>query len=121
MYSNLYKAGWVMMDSDARVIDTNELVESRLREQAARQLAAEEGLREGEDGSEPFQPGINPEVVDALLAKDGGENVLKSVSQKEKAALEQEIEEAREQLKALKETRCFKMPVRKLKRCGWKP
>ncbi|RKI93645.1 hypothetical protein D7V94_02850 [Parablautia intestinalis] len=103
MYSNLYKAGWVMMDSDARVIDTNELVESRLREQAARQLAAEEGLREGEDGSEPFQPGINPEVVDALLAKDGGENVLKSVSQKEKAALEQEIEEAREQLKALKE------------------
>ena len=39
MYSNLYKAGWVMMDSDARVIDTNELVESRLREQAARQLS----------------------------------------------------------------------------------
>lgn len=92
-----------MMDSDARVIDTNELVELKLREQAARELAGEKGFPEGEDDSEPgFHAGISSEVVDALLAKDGGESVLKNASLKEKAALEQEIEEAKEQLEALR-------------------
>lgn len=100
MYSNLYKAGWVMMDSDARVIDTNELVESKLKEAAAMQLVKEEALKEGEDG---FSPGFQSEVVDALLAKDGGESILKNNAfQKEKAELEQEIEEAKERLETLK-------------------
>ncbi|WP_160560586.1 FliH/SctL family protein [Parablautia muri] len=89
-----------MMDSDARVIDSNELVESKLKEAAAIQLAKEEALQGGEEG---FNPGLDSEVVDALLAKDGGESVMKSVSLKEeKAELEQEIEEANEKLEELK-------------------
>ncbi len=98
MYSNLYKAGWVMVDSDARVIDTNELVESKLKEAIAEQLAKGEDPGEGEGG---FNPGISPEVVDALLAKDGGESILKSGSLKEKEELEQEIAEAQERLESL--------------------
>ncbi len=88
-----------MMDSDARVIDTNELVESKLKEMSALQAAREEGAMEGEEG---FNPGIDPEVVDALLAKDGGESILKSAAMKEKAALDQELEETRKELDTLK-------------------
>ena len=50
LYSNLYKAGWVMVNGDTRIIDSNERVNSRIKE-AVRERSVQEGMPdEEEDG-----------------------------------------------------------------------
>ena len=46
--SNLYKAGWVVMEDDARIIDTNELVEKKLREAERKHYVSSAADAEGE-------------------------------------------------------------------------
>ncbi len=92
-YSNLYKAGWVMVNGNPRMIDTNKLVESRLKGVTGAK-GADDGGSPGEEG---FSAGLEMEAVDALLAQDG-RNVLKSASLKEKEEIDKEIEKAREEL-----------------------
>ena len=55
MFSNLYKAGFVHLGEDARVIDMNAILEKRLKEEAERRsrqpehelVAAQDGFTEG--------------------------------------------------------------------------
>ncbi len=96
MSSNLFKAGWYTVGEDARMIDTNELAEQRMREAAAREVQYEVSEDWGEgDG---FSEGLGAESVDALFAAEEGTTVLKSVSVQEQELLEQELAAAREEV-----------------------
>lgn len=92
MYSNLYKAGWFVVDDSTRVIDTNQLVEQRLKKAAAEKSIQAQEMR-GE-GTEGFVSGIDAQAVDALLAPEG--SLGPSFEEKEK--LERELESARVEL-----------------------
>ncbi len=100
MSNNLYKAGWVVMGDDTRVIDTNKLIEQKLQKVTC--------LRQGDqdawqmENREGFAAGLEAEKVDALLNPDGGEMVLKSASAKEQEAILQELEAARGELAQVK-------------------
>lgn len=96
MSSNLFKAGWYVVGEEARMIDTNELAEQRLKEAAAREIVYEPAQEWGED--EGFSEGLGAENLDGLFAPEEGSAVLKSTSLQEKEMLEQELEEAREEL-----------------------
>lgn len=95
MSSNLFKAGYYVVGEDARMIDTNELVELRMREAAAREIQYEE-----EDWGEEagFSEGLDAENVDALFASEDSGAVLRSASLQEKELLDRELEAAREEL-----------------------
>ena len=72
LYSNLYKAGWVMVNGDTRMIDSNERVNSRIKE-AFRERNLQEGISDEEgDG---FTAGLHAEEVEDLLDPDS-EGVL---------------------------------------------
>lgn len=96
LYNNLYKAGWVVVNDDARIIDTNKLVEQKL------QKAAKSGIyhvQESEDGEkEGFNEGISAEAVDALLDPDNEGAALKGASAEELERVKQELEEAKAEL-----------------------
>lgn len=94
LYSNLYKAGWVVVNDDTRIIDTNELLKKRLMKAAAENHPAGEGETGG------FTSGLNAEVVDALLEDES--NIRRQAALEEQAALEQEIVEARAELERMK-------------------
>lgn len=100
--SNLYKAGWYVVNDDARMIDTNELAEQRLREAAIREMQyGRETMKEdGEDTG--FAEGLNAESIDGLFAAEESGAVLKSASVQEKELLDREIEAAREELEMTK-------------------
>lgn len=101
MSSNLYKAGWVVIGENARVIDANKLMEQRLQKTAAsRPIRQEVWKQEDQDG---FASGLEAEKVDALLDPDSEGMVLKSASAEEREALERELEAAREELERVKE------------------
>lgn len=98
--SNLYKAGWVMVGDDTRVIDSNERMKMRLNEAVA------EGYRPREDSSEDgdgFTAGLDVAMVDALLSPEGQGNVLKAGALEEKEKLEEELEQAREELERIRQ------------------
>ncbi|MDE7251283.1 MAG: hypothetical protein K2N82_15690 [Lachnospiraceae bacterium] len=96
MFNNLYKAGWVVVNDDARVIDTNKLVEQKL------QAAAKSGnyhVQESEDeGKDGFYEGISAEAVDTLLDPDSEGAILKSASAEELERINVELEEAKAEL-----------------------
>ena len=99
MFSNLYKAGFVHLGEDARVIDMNAILEKRLKEEAERRsrqpehelVAAQDGCTEG----------LNAEKVDVLLEPDAEAASLQNASIQEQEQLRQEIEEARNELASL--------------------
>ncbi len=99
MSSNLYKAGWVVIGENARVIDADKLMEQRLQKAAARTVHREAWNKESQEG---FASGLEAEKVDALLDPDSEEMVLKSASVKEKEALEQELEAAGKELERVR-------------------
>lgn len=84
------------MNEDARMIDTNELVEQRMREAMIQEEFYEGG--EERDYEEGFSEGLEAENVDALFAAEDSGAVLKGASAKEKELLEQELEAAREEV-----------------------
>ena len=96
MSSNLFKAGWYTVGEDARMIDTNELAEQRMKEAAAREVRYEVPEDWGEEDG--FSEGLGAENVDALFAAEEGATVLKSVSVQEQEMLEQELAAAREEV-----------------------
>lgn len=100
--SNLFKAGWVVMNEDARIIDTNKLIEKRLKEAAASGAVHQNSswAFEDEDG---FSSGLEAEKVDALLDSSGEGAVLKSELQEELEAVSKELEAARGELAKVRE------------------
>lgn len=98
--SNLYKAGWVMVGDDTRVIDSNKQVESRIEQARAKGLLRREGDGEDPDG---FTSGLNVAMVDALLSPDGEGTVLKADAMEEQEKINEELEQARAELEQLRE------------------
>ena len=99
MFSNLYKAGFVHLGEDARVIDMNAILEKRLKEEAERRSRQpEHELVAAQDG---FTEGLNAEKVDVLLEPDAEAVSLQNASIQEQEQLKQEIEEARNELASL--------------------
>ena len=91
MFSNLYKAGFVHLGEDARVIDMNAILEKRLKEEAERRSRQPDGFTEG----------LNAEKVDVLLEPDAEAASQQNASIQEQEQLNQEIEEARNELASL--------------------
>ena len=90
MFSNLYKAGFVHLGEDARVIDMNAILEKRLKEEAERRSRQpEHELVAAQDG---FTEGLNAEKVDVLLEPDAEVASQQNVSIQEQEQLKQEIE-----------------------------
>ena len=99
MFSNLYKAGFVHLGEDARVIDMNAILEKRLKEEAERRSRQpEHELVAAQDG---FTEGLNAEKVDVLLEPDAEAASQQNASVQEQEQLKQEIEEARNELAGL--------------------
>lgn len=99
MFSNLYKAGFVHLGEDARVIDMNAILEKRLKEEAERRSRQpEHELVAAQDG---FTEGLNAEKVDVLLEPDAEVTSQQNASIQEQEQLKQEIEEARNELAGL--------------------
>ncbi len=103
--SNLYKAGWVVVGDDTRVIDSNERLKSRLEEARAEGYVSREDGTEDPDG---FTSGLNAAMVDALLSPDGQGAVLKAnasgeASLEEQQKLNEELAEARAELEQIRE------------------
>jgi flagellar assembly protein FliH len=99
LFSNLYKAGFVHLGEDARVIDMNAILEKRLKEEAERRSRQpEHELVAAQDG---FTEGLNAEKVDVLLEPDAEATSQQNASIQEQEQLNQEIEEARNELASL--------------------
>ncbi len=99
MFSNLYKAGFVHLGEDARVIDMNAILEKRLKEEAERRSRQpEHELVAAQDG---FTEGLNAEKVDVLLEPDVEVTSQQNASIQEQEQLKQEIEKARNELAGL--------------------
>ena len=99
MFSNLYKAGFVHLGEDARAIDMNAILEKRLKEEAERRSRQpEHELVAAQDG---FTEGLNAEKVDVLLEPDAEATSQQNASIQEQEQLNQEIEEARNELASL--------------------
>lgn len=99
MFSNLYKAGFVHLGEDARVIDMNAILEKRIKEEAERRSRQpEHELVAAQDG---FTEGLNAEKVDVLLEPDAEVASQQNASIQEQEQLKQEIEEARNELAGL--------------------
>lgn len=99
MFSNLYKAGFVHLGEDARVIDMNAILEKRLKEEAERRSREpEHELVAAQDG---FTEGLNAEKVDVLLEPDAEAASQQNASIQEQEQLKQKIEEARNELAGL--------------------
>ena len=99
MSSNLFKAGWVVVSQDARVIDTNELVKTKLND-----TSIGGGFLDGFDygGDEGFYEGLDASAVDALLDPDGSGAVIKNPAYEQQEVLNQELEAARAELETLR-------------------
>ncbi len=97
MSSNLYKAGWVVINEDARVINSNELIEQKLQSAAKMNMhkAASPGEEEENGG---FAAGISASSIDMLLDSDSESAVLKSASMEELDRTRQELNAAKEEL-----------------------
>lgn len=101
MSSNLYKAGWVVVQQDEkRIIDNNSRLEEKLN--AVLQSAAPTYEEDAYAAEESFSDGLFAEQLDALVDEEGAGAVIKREAAKEKEALLQEIEEAKTELEALR-------------------
>ena len=99
MSSNLYKAGFIHLGESARVIDMNEILEQRLKEEAERRSRRpERELVAAQDG---FTEGLDAEKVDVLLEPDAEAASMQNASIQEQEQLNREIEAARNELAGL--------------------
>ena len=99
MSSNLYKAGFIHLGESARVIDMNEILEQRLKEEAQRRSRQpERELVAAQDG---FTEGLDAEKVDVLLEPDAEAASTQNASIQEQEQLNREIEAARNELAGL--------------------
>ena len=99
MFSNLYKAGFIHLGESARVIDMNEILEQRLKEEAQRRSRQpERELVAAQDG---FTEGLDAEKVDVLLEPDAEAASTQNASIQEQEQLNREIEAARNEFAGL--------------------
>ena len=87
------------MEDDACIIDTNELVEKKLREAERKHYVSSAAAAE-EKG---FTGGLPTEKVEALLDQDAETAVLKSASLEEKEAVQAQLEQAKKELEEAKQ------------------
>ncbi len=99
MSSNLFKAGWFVVDESTRVIDSNTLMEQRLKKAAESRTYEERQQGETPEG---FRAGLDADTVDTLLAPDGKMEILKENALREQEALEKELEAARTELERVR-------------------
>lgn len=112
LYSNLLKMGFAdFQNVEKRVIDTNEMMEQRMEQLAAKQAESKKNeLAGAQDG---FAAGLSAETIEGLFgdgdSEDGiGSNVIKAVNSEEyeaaiadaNAAAEEILEQARTQARA---------------------
>ncbi len=97
MSSNLFKANWVVLTDDTRVIDTNELAAQKLQQAAL--IRSSEPVREQ---TEDFQTGLDAENVELLLDTESEDAVHKSASAEELSMVRRELEEARADLEQVR-------------------
>ena len=97
MSSNLYKAGFVHLGENARVIDMNEILEQCLKEEAERR-SREPELVAAQDG---FTEGLDADKVDVLLEPDAEAASRQNASIQEQEHLNRELEAARNELASL--------------------
>lgn len=98
--SNLYKAGWVVVGDETRVINSDEQMESRLEKARAEGFLRRETAVEDADG---FTSGLDAAMVDALLSPDGQGTVLKASDLETLETVNEELEAAKAELALLKE------------------
>lgn len=98
--SNLYKAGWVVVGDETRVINSDEQMKSRLERAKAEGFLRKETAVEDADG---FTSGLDAAMVDALLSPDGQETVLKASDLETQETVNEELEAAKAELALLKE------------------
>lgn len=93
--NGVLKSGWIMVNpTDTRVIDTNALVESKLKELAVK--IAEE-TAEDEDFPDGFTEGINAEQVVDLV-----ENQQPNQEEQAQAQISEMMEQAKNEIEAMK-------------------
>lgn len=97
MSSNLYKAGWVVINEDARIINSNELIERKLQNTARMNMHKAAPPEEGEE-NDGFAAGISASSIDMLFDSDSESAVLKSASKEELDRTRQELDAAKEEL-----------------------
>ena len=97
MSSNLYKAGFIHLGESTRIIDMNEILEQRLKEEAQRR-SREPELVAAQDG---FTEGLDAEKVDVLLEPDAETASMQNASIQEQEQLNREVEAARNELAGL--------------------
>ncbi|MCM1136141.1 MAG: FliH/SctL family protein [Clostridium sp.] len=95
LYRNLYKAGWFVMDGDARLIDSNERMKAVIKEAAAERASYGEGDLEN---AEEFTAGLQAAEIDALLDPDSEGVLLKNISKQEQEEIYRQLEEAKAEL-----------------------
>lgn len=95
--SNLYKAGFIHLGENARVIDMNEILEQCLKEEAERR-SREPELVAAQDG---FTEGLDADKVDVLLEPDAEAASRQKASIQEQEHLNRELEAARNELASL--------------------
>lgn len=94
MYSNLYKAGQVVVNGDARIIDSNELMKKKFQNV----IHAVENYSQEEQPEEGFMEGLSAQELDALTDENGGRSLIKSTAAQELDAVRAEIEQAKAEL-----------------------
>ena len=99
MSRNFFKAGWFVVNESTRVIDSNTLMEQRLKKAAESRGYEEKQQGEAIDG---FRAGLDADAVDTLLTPDGGVEILKETAMREQEALEKELEAARAELEKVR-------------------
>lgn len=98
--SNLYKAGWVVVGDETRVINSDEQMKSRLERAKAEGILRRETAVEDADG---FTSGLDAAMVDALFSPDGQGAVLKAGDLETQETVNEELEAAKAELALLKE------------------
>ena len=101
--NNFFKAGWVVVQEDTRVIDSNEMLEQRLQEEMALHAAHHHSQDYDPESVDGFSEGLEADQVDALFMQPGEGDVLKASSQEELDQINVQLEEARQELVQIQE------------------
>lgn len=102
--SNLFKGWFVSVDDEnTREVDSNEMVERRIREEEEKRsrLAETDDADLSEEGE--FVEGLSAESIDALTSEDAEAAVIKSADREEQARISEELENAKAELEAVKQ------------------
>lgn len=99
--SNILKGYWVSVGDDARMVDSNNLVELKVKEEEerrARLVAEQEPL----DTEDDFTEGLPFENIDALVDEDAQTAVIKSNANNELEEAMNQLQAARDELESIK-------------------